>query len=114
MQTDVRLLKLPGSSPDYDPVAKTLYGRPAEFEDLDPACFEPYATRVIIVTAMRNVEACEDKVDGFKQVGRQLLVCGAGGDSHTQILKVCWECRWLSKAHKPDCAWALVKGIHAL
>lgn len=89
-QSDVRLLKTPDMSPDYDPVAKTLYGRPVVVQDLDVACFEPYETRVVIVKAMRDVEACEDKVDGFVQVGRQLLVCGKG-ESHTQILKVCWE-----------------------
>ena len=107
---DTRLLKLPNSPPDYDPVAKTLYGCPVELEDLDTACFSHYDTLVAVVTGMKAVEACEDQVDGFKQVGRQILVCGKG-ESHTKILKVCWECRWLSKAHRPDCPWKLVRDV---
>lgn len=107
---DTRLLKLPGSPPDWDPVAKTLFGKPTILYTLDVACFGHYDTLVAVVTAMKAVEACEDQVDGFTQVGRQFIVCGKG-EAHTQVLKVCHECRWLSKAHRPDCPWKLVLDV---
>lgn len=109
---DVRLLRLPGSPPYYDPVAKTLYGLPVKVKDLDVACFEPYETRLLIVSAMASVESCDDEVDGFVQLERQFMVCGKG-DSHTQIFKICHECKWLSKAHRPGCLWALVSEVHS-
>jgi hypothetical protein len=94
-------------------VAGTVYGSKAEFEGFDVAALGDHRTRVVFVRGMRNVEACEDQVDGFKQVGRQILVCGKDV-SHTAVMKVCWECRWLSEAHRPDCAWALVREVNAL
>lgn len=98
----------------WDPEAKTLFGKPAEFEDFDvSSAIEDLGVRKVFIQMMRNVESCEDKVDGFKQVGRQVLVCGRG-ESHTAILSVCWECKWLSKAHRPDCAWQAVKDVAGL
>lgn len=111
---DARLLRLPNSPPDYDPVAKTLYGCRVELEDFDVAAFETYDVLAAIVSGMQTVERCNDEVDGFKQVERQILVCGKTGDSHTAILTVCWNCKWLSKAHKPGCGWAAVRHVNSL
>lgn len=106
-QTDVRL-QHPGAA--WNPEEKTVYGARAEFEDFDPASLGEHATRVVFVAAMRYVEFEGDQVDGFKQVGRQILVCPKG-TAHAQHLKVCWECKWLSKAHRPDCPWKAVRDV---
>lgn len=98
----------------WDPAAGTLYGKPAEFEDFDvAAAVQDLGVRKLLIQLMRNVESSKDKVDGFKQVGSQVLICGKG-DSNTAILKVCWCCKWLSKAHRPDCPWKAVKDVSAL
>jgi hypothetical protein len=104
-------LEHPGAA--WDPDGKTVYGARAEFEDFDTAALGDHATRVVVVQAMQYVEFEGDQVDGFKQVGRRILVCPKGSAS-TQSLKVCWECRWLAKAHRPDCAWKAVKDVSEL
>lgn len=98
----------------WDPAARTLFGKQAEFEDFDvAAAVQDLDVRRLIVQMMRNVESCEDLVDGFKQVNDQVLVCGKG-DSHTAVLRVCWECKWFTKAHRPDCGWKAVRDVNAL
>lgn len=111
MGSDPRLIEVPGQPPPYDSAAGTLYGKKTQFIDLDLACFSSPDVRRAFVLAMRKVEACEDQVDGFVQVGRQILVAGQGGDSHTAILMVCWECKWLVLGHRPDCSWQAVLDV---
>lgn len=113
MQTDVRLIKTPGMAPDYDPVAKTLYGKPIKLIDFDTSAFEEYRTRVVIVRAMRTVES-SDRVVSFAQVDSSLLTVGASKDGHAYFLDICWDCKWLAQAHKTDCRWVLVEEIHGL
>lgn len=104
-------LELPGAA--WIPEEKTVYGASAEFEDFDTVALGEHATRVEFVRVMQYVEFEGDQVDGFKQVGRQILVCPKGS-AHAQHLKVCWECKWLSKAHRPDCPWKLVRDVNEL
>lgn len=98
----------------WDPVNGTLFGKTAEFENFDVAeAIQDLGVRKLLIQLMRNVESNKDLVDGFKQVGSQVLICGKG-ESNTAILQVCWECKWFKKAHKPGCAWVLVREVNAL
>ena len=95
----------------WDAETGTLFDKPAEFDDFDVAeAIQDLSVRKVFISLMRNVESSKDLVDGFKQVGSQVLICGKG-DSNTAILSVCHECKWLSKAHRPDCPWKLVKDV---
>lgn len=97
----------------WDPKAGTLYGKRAEFEDFDVAtAIEDGGVRKTILQIVRNIES-HDKVDGFKQVGDRILVCPKN-DANAGSLGVCWECKWLTKAHRPGCAWKLVRDVNAL
>jgi hypothetical protein len=92
----------------YDPQAGTLYGKRLELEDFDVEAFRDFDT--VVVLGGKLLEVGEDKVDGFKQVGRQLFICPKD-DSNTLVLKVCWCCKWLAKVHRPDCPWKAVTDV---
>lgn len=98
----------------WDPKAGTLYGKRAEFEDFDVAeAIRNLEVRKVILSIVRSIESSNDLVDGYKQVGDQILICPKQ-DANSGKLTVCWECKWLSKAHKPDCAWQAVRHVHKL
>ncbi len=110
---DPRLLELPGSPPAYDPVAKTLFGVPIQLLDMDVAALSHHSVLAVFVSAMHVVENSKDEVDGFAQVGDQVLVCPKDG-GNTGVVHLCWRCMWPKKAHSPECPWKAVLDVNAL
>lgn len=96
----------------FDADAMTFDGKPVLVKDLDTACLKDGAVLTVVRIAMMNVESSgPGRFAGLQQVGEQLLVVG-DRDANTVFLRVCWECKWLTKAHRPDCAWKLVRDVN--
>ncbi len=91
----------------WNKASRRLYGKPVEGFDSVSEASSDVRFQIAIQDAMSQVEAStpDGLVECFKQVGGRLLVVGKG-DADTVFLKLCWECKWLEKAHNPDCVWA--------
>lgn len=94
----------------YDRQSRTFDGKPVQVQDFDVSCLEDDSALVVIRLAITNAEITGIPFAGLQQVGDQLLVVG-DGDANTVFLRTCWECKWLTKAHRPGCAWKLVRDV---
>jgi hypothetical protein len=103
-----------GNEFGYDRESGTFDGKPVEVLNVDLSCL--YDEAVLLVIRMVMTEALAGggpRFAGLRQVGENLLVVGEGEFS-TTFLRVCWDCKWLSKAHRPDCAWKAVRDVSRL